>query len=246
MNLSQEDRVKFRGYYNSLIRQERVLEGIKGPQISRATFEVIENVFFQLSALVQYLLPPLNRHTFDVTGSGALYDRAGVQAWVATAIGIAESVLEDAGENDPVTERLDFSFIRDKSLRSIVERDFIEAQRVYIADCWKSVIILSGGIIETMLLDSLLNDARAVGAQAAPNESDLNRWSLADLINVAVELKVVEPSVQALANPVREYRNLVHLGVERRKGIKPEKLEAESGLNILRIIQRDLSRAAVP
>ena len=243
MNLSPEDRIKLKGYYNSLIRQERVIEGVKGPQISGPTFTIIENVFFQLNPFLPYILPPLNRHIFDVTGAGTLYDRAGVQAWLATAIGMLESILEDTGENNPVTERLDFSFISDKALRSILERDFVEAQRTYIADCWKSVIILSGGIIETMLLDSLLNDPRAAGAKAAPRESDLNRWSLADLIGVAVELRLVEPSVEALAQPVREYRNLVHPGVERGKRIKPDKLEAESGLNVLRIIQRDLSKS---
>jgi hypothetical protein len=249
MNLSPENRIKVMGYYNSLVRQQRTLEGLTGSTISSGTFEVIEQVFYNLNPLVEFTLPHFNRHSLDGgggVGEGVFFDRVGVLAWLAGAIGMLESIFENASDRDPVTERLDFSFIRDKSFRSIVERDFVEAQRAYIADCWKSVIILSGGVIETMLLDALLNEPRAVIAKAAPKEGDLNRWSLADLINVAVELKIVEPSVQGLANPVREYRNLVHPGVERRKGIKPDKLEAESGLNILRIIQRDLSRAAVP
>jgi hypothetical protein len=243
MNLTPENRVKVTGYYNSLVRQQRILEGLKEPTISEATFGVVEQLFCSLNPLVDFILPPLVR---GLMATGVFFDRVAVLMWIAQATAQLQLFVEDTGRDNPVTERLDFSFIRDQPLRSIVERDFVEAQRAYIADCWKSVIILSGGVIETMLLDALLNEPRAVNAKAAPNENDLNRWSMADLINVAVELKVVEPSVQALANPVREYRNLVHPGVERRRGIKPEKLEAESGLNILRIIQRDRSRTAAP
>jgi hypothetical protein len=243
MNLSPEIRTKVRGFYNSLVRQQRILEGLTGEQISSGTFDVIEQVFYNINPLIEFALPPLNRHSLS---AGISFDRVGVLMWLAGATAIIESVQGDAAETNPVTEHLDFSFIAKAALRSIVERDFIEAQRAYIADCWKSVIILSGGIIETMLLDVLLANGHAGEAKCAPQGTDVRRWSLSDLINVAIELKLVEPSVAGLAQPVREYRNLVHPGVEHRKGIRPDKLEAESGLNILRIIQRDLSRASEP
>jgi hypothetical protein len=124
-----------------------------------------------------------------------------------------------------------------------VARDFEEAQRAYISQCWQSVIILTGGAIEAVLLDALL--LRSLDAQAASSapkgKADLTKWDFFDLAKVAVELKIVEPSALTLSDPIRQYRNLVHPGVEKRTQMKPQKLEAENGLNVLRIVHRDLA-----
>jgi hypothetical protein len=103
------------------------------------------------------------------------------------------------------------------------------------------VIILSGGSLEAILLDCLIADeSRAKSAKAAPNK-DLSRWDLSEIIKVVVELKIVEPSVEALGNAVRRYRNLVHPGNELQNKLKVSRLEADSALNALKIVHRDLS-----
>src|SRR5688572_19589664 len=85
-------------------------------------------------------------------------------------------------ENSPVTETRDFSFVQDSNLRKLLERDYVEIQRAYIAQCWKSVIILSGSAIEVILLDCLKSDPqRAASASKAPNKADLSRWDLNEL-----------------------------------------------------------------
>src|SRR5258706_1878481 len=53
----------------------------------------------------------------------------------------------------PVTQTKSFHFILNKDLRGILERDYQEIQRNIISANWKSAIILSGGAIETILLD---------------------------------------------------------------------------------------------
>ncbi len=61
------------------------------------------------------------------------------------------------------------------------------------------------------------------------------------MVKVAVEMKLVEPSAEILGEAVRQYRNLVHPGNEVRSGLTVGRLEANSALNALKIIHRDLS-----
>ena len=56
----------------------------------------------------------------------------------------------------PVTQRKQFGFVSSNKLREIIERDYAEAQRAFIGECWKSVIVLSGGMIEAILSDLLM------------------------------------------------------------------------------------------
>lgn len=50
----------------------------------------------------------------------------------------------------------DFSFITDSRIRNIVERDYGELQQLDTQTSTKSVIVLSGGIIESLLFDALI------------------------------------------------------------------------------------------
>jgi hypothetical protein len=61
------------------------------------------------------------------------------------------------------------------------------------------------------------------------------------MIKVAVEMKLIEPSAEVLGDAVRQYRNLVHPGNEIRSRLTVGRLEADSALNSLKIIHRDLS-----
>jgi hypothetical protein len=149
--------------------------------------------------------------------------------------------IEETAET-PVTERREFQFVRRPEIRAILERDFSEAQRAYISECWKSVIVLSGGMIEAVLADLLLhNQGVAISASKAPKNPDITRWDLADLINVAVELKLVSPGVEKLSHPIREYRNLIHPGHEVRSGLHFGAEEARIALEVLNIVYRSLA-----
>jgi len=149
---------------------------------------------------------------------------------------------EPAGDN-PVAEAIKFQFIRDEGLHQLLERDYQEIQRALGARCWKSVIILSGGAIEAILTDLLLvNESAAKAAQSAPKKSDITKWDLADLIDVAVELKLIAPGVSKLSHPVREYRNLIHPGNEIRNKLSFGPEEARIAIEVLRMLHRDLSR----
>ena len=104
------------------------------------------------------------------------------------------------------------------------------------------LVVLSGGAIETILLDLLQhNQSAAMGASKAPKgKPDIARWDLSDLVNVAVELNLVSASVEKLSHSVREYRNLIHPGNELRNKLVFNAEEAKIALEVLHIVHRDL------
>ena len=144
------------------------------------------------------------------------------------------------GDSVPVTEVRVFPFVATPELRGFLERDYPEIQRAFVARCWKSAIILSGGAIEAILLDLVLQHPNEA-LSAAPREQDFFKWGLSDLIKVCVGLGVVTESVEKLSHSVREFRNLVHPGVEMRKPLSFGKEEARIALEILHMLHRDLS-----
>ena len=155
-----------------------------------------------------------------------------------------EGYIQSAGEeNTPVTQTREFAFIANPELRKILERDYKEVQRAFIAQCWKSVIILSGGSIEAILIDLLMkNESAAIGAANAPKgKPDITTWHLAHVIKVSDELGLVSKSIDNLSHSVREYRNLIHPGNEMRNKLTFGTEEARIALEVLNMVHRDCS-----
>jgi len=170
------------------------------------------------------------------------YNVTPMRTYLASVIAKLGVALEEI-ENTPVTEKREFAFMKDNGLRSILERDYGEIQRAHLTKCWKSVIILCGSAIETILTDLLQHHQKhALTAKAAPKKSDIREWDLKDLIEVAEELKLVSAGVEKLSHPVRQYRNLVHPGNEIRKKLVFGQEEATIAVEVLHILHRDLSK----
>lgn len=138
----------------------------------------------------------------------------------------------------------DFSFIKDKKLREIIERDYSEIVKDLATECYKSVIILCGGSIEALLLDKLKENKQAAKkSNKAPKEGDIEKWDLNDLINVATDIKIIKnPAINKLSHSVRDYRNLVHPGKELRSGLKVEPEEAKIAFEVLNILIREFKK----
>ena len=148
----------------------------------------------------------------------------------------------------PVTQLKEFPFVKDTALRTIIERDYQEIQQAFAAKCWKSVVVLSGGTIEAVLIDLLLrHESLAKASGKAPKDKDgkvriVQDWGLVYLILVAVELKLVNPGVDKLSHSIREYRDLVHPMVEIKTHLHVDVEEARIALELLNMIHRDLSK----
>lgn len=128
------------------------------------------------------------------------------------------------------TKARDFPFVRNANLRAIIERDYRElVLKLFPSECWKSVVVLAGSILEGLLHDLLTRDANRIAAANAsgrvptrrvrkkllkipidsPNRED--QWLLESLIEVADDLALLpanwKQSVQAV---LRGFRNYVH------------------------------------
>jgi hypothetical protein len=143
----------------------------------------------------------------------------------------------------------EFDFVRNAALRAHIENDWAEVWRVREVKAWKSCVMLSGAILEGMLLDVLtirVDDAtasyRALRNRAAP---PIVRWNLIDLVDVAEHLQIVSGGVPHLSHALREYRNLVHPGRQLADDVRVTEEEAEIAFNVVRVCRRALAGSSL-
>jgi len=110
-----------------------------------------------------------------------------------------------------------FSFIHDADIRRIVERDYSELQMLDPDVSTKSVLIMSGTIIEGLLLDATVANGSVTKSKAA-------EMTLQQLLVAATKAAVIRED--RLGNAVRNYRNLIHPGREIRDKLTFTKADA--------------------
>lgn len=145
------------------------------------------------------------------------------------------------------SEPPDFSFVTSADLKSICVRDYTEARLCNEAGACKATMVMCGSVMEALLLDALEKCAqKAKASKGAPRAKagkvlDLDRWSLGHMIDVAFDLEIIRKDTHALMpDQIREYRNLVHPAVERRKGIPLEEEEARASRSALDLVIKNL------
>lgn len=213
------------------------LEEPHGKQIVEL-YNQIESTFEDLVPVFDYVSASYQGGTGET-----FYTINTVRGWIGSALAVLEAEIEsiDIGTPTSVTQKKDFSFVGDKRLQGILDRDYEDIQKSLVTASYKSAMILAGGAIEALLLDALQKNAgAAVGASKADKKKQLEEWDLHTLIEVALELGVVKPSVNKLSHSVRSFRNLVHPGVELRNNLTIGREEANIAFEILNMVQRDL------
>ncbi len=238
---------RLRIYCHSLMEQQRTLSlSVRKDTVTVEELSILPllNELIKVTNEFPDLLPEVDPKIYSfVSDRGERYCYyVGIMTHTANVLGHLRVEIEQP-TNTPVTENKLFPFINDSDLRKIIERDYGEIQRAYIAQCWKSVIILCGGAIEAVLTDLLkTHENEARDAKSAPQNPEITCWDLSPLIKVAVELKLVTSSVEKLSHSLREYRNLVHPGNEIRAKLGFDAEEAKIAIEVLNILHRDLSK----
>ncbi len=246
--MNQQQLRHLRAHYHAMVGLERTLAAIPSSNatetVDAGIYRMIEKEAVDIERAFPGLLPTFERGNFfsHDSGRGEWYRLHGLRLYVSAAVGRLRGAIEDAGAQ-PVTQNRTFTYVIDTGVREIIARDYDELQRAYVAKCWKSVIILCGGSIEAVLLDLLKqHEPVAKSASRAPKANDLNRWDLSNLIDVAVELKLVGAGVEKLSHSVREFRNLVHPGVELRSSLSFDQEEARIAIEVLHLLDRELNQ----
>ncbi len=243
--MTEEQIKKLRAYYHSLVGQQRIFDEAadrKAYNIERHPVIGLSEEISRLQTEFPQLIPPFRPEEFGKDYNMERYVVSGIRTYLAMAISRLKVAI-DTQQSVPVTETREFTFVKDFTLRQILERDYLEIQRAYISKCWKSVIILCGSAIEAILTDLLIQNNHLIktATKTPAKKPDISTWDLADLINVAVELNLVSAGVEKLSHSVRDYRNLVHPGNEIRNKLKFDAEEAKIAVEVLNIVYRDLS-----
>jgi hypothetical protein len=219
-------------------REERVAEG---------AFVLVADQVAQADRELPGLLPPFDRDYFRGRWRPEfkLYDAGRLRHWLQVALTHLRSAEQSqvGGAAAPLDTAIDFSFAGNPALQGILERDRVEIERGLQQQCWKSVIILAGGMVEALLADVVGKVKRSRADPGAPIP-DVSRWSLNDLINEAHKLELVGRHLKGLSHTLREYRNLVHAGCELRDDkLRVAAEEAQLAVTILQMVARDLAAA---
>jgi hypothetical protein len=252
---STQQSSKLKGYYKSFISQREILDEEARAGWMTATYGAVQILHREvISCQFEFpdLVPPFIESDFFAKNEDPLnvvvplhlrqFDTNALRRYLGLLCGRISGTLEDV-DSIALIEPLEFRFLKDAQLRSIVIRDYEEAQRGHVSRSWKSVILLCGGLIEALLLDALSREpTKALNAKAAPKGKGLDLWVLSELLSVALELQIVEPIVHTIGNAVRQYRNVIHPAVELRNQMRVDKLEADAAINGLKIVERDLTR----
>lgn len=138
-------------------------------------------------------------------------------------------------------EQIDFNFLNEQKIKDIVERDYKELQELASKNTTKSIIVMSGGILEALLIDALVFSKEIDFEEACKGErKNGKKLHLFNLINLAKDKKIIREDV--LSNAIRNYRNLVHAGKEIRENIHFDSADSDLALSAIKIFSRDLKK----
>lgn len=102
-----------------------------------------------------------------------------------------------------------FEFIADEKFRSILIRDFTELESCLENNSAKSVLILSGSLIETILVEFFTHNP-----PKGKTKVQILKMNLSDLIDKAEESGLISSRSKDLSIVIKDYRNLIHPGRE--------------------------------
>jgi hypothetical protein len=137
-------------------------------------------------------------------------------------------------------EGLKFSIIKDQAFRSVIASDLEEAERSLDGRNYKATLILSGSIVEAVLL-ALHKAAGLLNVAHEKNGSvTFAKAGLADLIySSRVNKLVKQTATLPLLDSVREYRNLIHPDNQIRNSIIADRHNAEIALRVAKLLVRE-------
>ena len=176
-------------------------------------------------------IPERDRHPFREINLAPLAARVVLNRAVSFFENLASLLGKSYGGEGSHVETRSFSWIKNKALRDIVERDYKELMlKVYPSGAWKMTVVAAGSVLEAILYDLLTRTSSrttaAMNAQSAPKKKDStgtkmprdikknkgeDKWDLVNLIEVANELQLLPGDrAKAIDQTLRDWRNFVH------------------------------------
>ena len=146
------------------------------------------------------------------------------------------------------------TFIGDADLRESIRLDISASNRDVANGEWKGATVLAGSAMEALLLWAIQETelksrgaiSGALGALLATRTlyqkpaTNPERWSLTELIEVAVHLRLVKADTSTQARLCKDFRNLIHPGRAARLGMICDRGTALCAVAGVELIVRDL------
>ena len=134
-------------------------------------------------------------------------------------------------------------------MRDALRHDISSANSAFNNGEWKGSTVIAGSVAEALLLWSI-QECTNTGEFNEIVEShkckDLNAWSLHDLIDAALELKLIKDNTANQCRIAKDFRNLIHPGREIRLKLKCSRGTALSALAAIEHIITELTEHFTP
>lgn len=131
-----------------------------------------------------------------------------------------------------------FDYITSRQFRESLEADYAEMRKCAESQAWKSVQVLAGSIVESLLVDYLISTKNLTRPDKDPLKMDL-----AEVISICRKEKVLSDRTADLCSVVRSYRNLIHPGrMMRLEEQAPNQGSATIALALIDMISDDLAK----
>jgi len=128
---------------------------------------------------------------------------------------------------------ISFDFIIDEQLRESLESDYRELLACLSSRAWKATHVLSGSIVEALLVDYLLG--------AGYDAEDPLKMTLEKLVQAAQAAGVLSQKAADLSSVIRGYRNLIHPGRVKRLDEVVNEEGAQIAAVLVSLIVREVS-----
>ena len=125
------------------------------------------------------------------------------------------------------------------AVAEIIRDRLDEAQLCLSRGAYLSVIFLCGSVLEAVLLGVAEKNPEPFNRSPASPRQDgkvrrFQDWSLADLINVASDINVLQPDVKTFSHGLRDFRNYIHPYQQMASGFKPDEHTAKICFQVLK------------
>lgn len=131
-----------------------------------------------------------------------------------------------------------FDFVTGEEFRSVLESDARDLTACVGAGAWKAVLVLSGSIVEALLVDYLVSSE-----WQKKSGKDPLKLELAEAVVVCKGEGVLTSRTADLCSVVRSYRNLIHPGRTVRLGDRADEASARIAQSLVGIIIGEIAKA---
>lgn len=135
----------------------------------------------------------------------------------------------------------------DPAVTVILKTRLQEIEKGLKSETALSVIFLCGSILEGVLLGAALQKPKDFNQSACSPKDQSGKvkpfpdWSLAQLIDVACDIKLIKLDVKKFSHSLRDFRNYIHPYEQMASGFNPDKHTAEICFQVLKAALADMS-----